>query len=253
MIKGLLLDLSGTLYVGDQALPGAREAIRLVERSGLPVRYVTNTSRSTRRTVFARLQTMGFPIAEEQIFTAPLAVRQYLRSHRLRPWLLVHPNLKQEFADLPQQDPNAVVLGDAADGFSYANLNRAFRLVLEGAPLLAVGNNRYFLEPDGMSLDAGPFLRALEYAADTRAIILGKPATAFFHTAVKSLNCQPREALMVGDDVLSDVNGALNAGLQAALVQTGKYRSGDENHIDRRNGRVCRDLREAIETALGRR
>jgi HAD superfamily hydrolase (TIGR01458 family) len=251
MIRGLLLDLSGTLYVGNELLPGVDSALQKLHISGMPVRYVTNTSRSTRRQVRDKLRNLGLDLPEEFIFTAPRAVYDYLRNHRLRPWLLVHPELECEFAGLDQDNPNAVVLGDAGPAFTYDRLNRAFRLLLGGARLLAVGDNRYFQEPDGLSLDAGPFVKALEYAAGTHALILGKPSREFFAEAVSHLDCRPAETLMVGDDVFADVKGALQAGLQGALVQTGKYRPRDEKHILAEGGRCYRDLAEAVNALLG--
>ena len=251
MIKGVLLDLSGTVYLDDALLPGAARAIERVRAKGFPLRYITNTSRRSRRTMVERLQAMGLAIAEEEVFTATRAVREYLLEHRFTPWLLVHPEVEEEFADLVGPEPEVVVLGDAADAFSYASLNAAFRLLLDGARLLAVGDNRYFREKDGMSLDAGPFVAALEYATGRQAIVLGKPSPAFFHAVAGELGCRPREILMVGDDVYSDVNGALKAGMKAALVRTGKYRPGDEEQICAPGACVCADLAEALE-GLGR-
>lgn len=247
MIKGVLLDLSGTVYIDDQLLPGAVEAIERLHAQQVPLRYITNTSRRSRRTIVRNLQRMGLAINEEEVFTAPLAVRDYLLEHRLTPWLLVHPEVEEDFADLLGEPPDVVVLGDAADAFSYSRLNTAFRLLLGGARLLAVGDNRYFMESDGMSLDAGPFVAALEYATGCQAIILGKPSPAFFHAATSKLGCRPGETLMVGDDVYSDVNGALRAGMKAALVQTGKYRPGDELRISAPGACVCPDLLAAVE------
>jgi HAD superfamily hydrolase (TIGR01458 family) len=232
MIRGLLLDLGGTVYVGDRLLPGVAESLRRVTAAGVPICYVTNTSRMTRRQLSEMLAQLGLPVSEDVLFTAPRAVHDYLRHHDLHPWLLVHPALEEEFADLPQERPDAVVLGDAGNAFNYAHLNRAFRLLHAGAPLLTVGENRYFQEEDGLSLDVGPFVRALEYAADTRAMILGKPAAEFFRAAAEALGCRPEEVLMIGDDVEADVNGALRAGLQGALVRTGKFRPGDDARID---------------------
>ncbi len=248
MIKGVLLDLSGTLYLGNQILHGAVQSLDRLRDKGLPVRYVTNSSRSTRQMIHDKLQRMGLDIDRELIFTAPKAVHRYLREHSLRPSLLIHPDLEAEFSDLSTENPNAVVVGDAADGFTYANLNRVFRLLLEGAAFLAVGDNRYFMTRAGMCLDAGPFVRALEFASGTEAVILGKPSGAFFHAAVESLGCRPEEALMIGDDVSADVNGALQAGLQAILVQTGKYLPDDDERIVDPGAKVCRDVLEAIES-----
>lgn len=251
MIKGVLLDLSGTVYLEDELLPGAAAAIERLQARGLPLRYITNTSRRSRRVMVERLRAMGLSIDAEEVFTATRAVRDYLLEHRLTPWLLVHPEVEEEFADLVGPKPDVVVVGDAAEAFNYASLNAAFRLLLDGARLLAVGDNRYFREKDGMSLDAGPFVAALEYAADCRAVVLGKPSPAFFHAAASELGCRPQEILMVGDDVYSDVNGALKAGMKAALVRTGKYRPGDEEQICAPGACVCADLLEALE-GLGR-
>lgn len=250
MIKGVLLDLSGTIYVDNEVLPRALEAVQKLQAEKIPMRYLTNSSRSSRKEILQKLMGMGFDVSEEEIFTAPLAVQGYLREHKLSPWLLVHPAIEEEFKEFSGGTPDAVVLCDAAEALSYENLNQAFRLLIKGARLLAVGDNRYFKEAGGMSLDAGPFIRALEYAADCEAIVLGKPSPAFFHSAVAQLGCRPGETLMVGDDVFADVNGALKAGMKAALVKTGKYQPGDEQKIAAPGACVCNDLLDAVDGIL---
>jgi HAD superfamily hydrolase (TIGR01458 family) len=231
MVKAVLFDLSGVLYTGKEALPGALDAIERLMDAGVPMRYVTNTTRSPRHAILAKLTAMGFQINESDLFTAPIATHEYLSSHKLSPHLLVHPDLEQDFADLPDKEPNAVLLGDAGEAFTYENMNKAFRLLMEGAPLLAMGKNQYFKEADGFSLDAGPYVVALEFAANTEAMVIGKPARAFFNVVVSSLGCLAEDVVMVGDDVKSDVIGGLDAGLQGILVKTGKYRNGDEGQL----------------------
>ena len=250
-VRGVLLDLSGVLYVGDSALPGAVEAVHRLRASGLPLRFVTNTTRQPRTRIAHKLRAMGFPIAENEIFTPTRATLDYLQENGLRPHLLVHPDLRAEFAGVDTHAPNAVVLGDAAGDFNYDSLNAAFRVLMEGAQLLALGDNRYFLESDGLSLDIGPFKAALEYAADVRAHVLGKPDQAFFHQAAAALGCAPAETLMIGDDAATDVEGALRAGLQGLLVRTGKYRDGDAERIDAQEPLVQNDLPAAVEWILG--
>ncbi|HKZ18146.1 MAG TPA: TIGR01458 family HAD-type hydrolase [Geobacteraceae bacterium] len=250
MIKGILIDLSGTVHVGDQVIPGATEAIRLLQRKGMPFRFVTNTSRETRGMLHQEVTNFGLDVPVEHVFTAPLAVRRYLEEQRLRPFLLIHPNLAPDFADLPQDDPNVVVVGFAKHAFTYEAMNRAFRLLKQGAPLLAVGRTRYYQAEDGLDLDAGPFVAALEYAAETEALVLGKPSRQFFLAAVKELGCRPEEAVMVGDDAISDAGGALEAGLSAILVQTGKYRPGDEEKIGHPGVMVEKDVGAALERIL---
>jgi len=129
-IKAVLFDLSGVLYEGVAALPGAITAIERLSETGLPLRFVTNTTRSTRKDILDRLAKMGFSIRTEQLFTAPAAVHDYLSKSRLSPYLVVHPRLESEFADLAAGNPPAVVVGDAADAFTYSHLNTAFRLLM---------------------------------------------------------------------------------------------------------------------------
>lgn len=250
MTKGVLIDLSGTVHLGEKEIPGAIAAVRSIRESGLPLRFVTNTSRMTRGMLQELLKRLGLAVPPEHIFTAPRALRGYLRQNGLRPFLLVHPRLHEEFADLRQDEPNAVVIGLAEEEFHYANLNAAFRLLRDGAPLLTMGRTRYFEGEDGLQLDAGPFVVALEYAADTQAKVLGKPSADFFLAAVADLGCRPEEVVMIGDDAASDVDGALAAGLRAILVQSGKYRSGDEEKITRPGGMLARDLAEAATMIL---
>ncbi len=250
--RGVLLDLGGVLYVGDEPISGAVEAVERLRAAGLPLRLLTNTTRRTRKQVHEKLRRLGFEVEENEIVTAPVAVRNRLLAEGLRPMLLIHPELEPEFADMDQRDPNIVVLGDAGEGFTYAALNQAFRLLMEGAPLVATGANRYFREADGLSLDLGPFVAALEYAAGTEAEVLGKPAAAAFLRCVEELGCAPRECVMIGDDVASDVLGALDAGLRGILVQTGKYRDGDEKALtDHPGAHSVPDVSAAVDAILG--
>lgn len=248
-IRGVLLDIAGVLVDGAEAIPGALETVATLRRQRVPFRLVTNTSRRSKRAVFEQLRTLGFDVAPDDVFTGAEAVATHLRSHRLTPFLLVHPALEEDFADLLGGTPDAVVIGDAADRFTYERLNAAFRLLIDGAPLLAIATNRYFKDADGLSLDAGPFVAALEYAAQVRAEVFGKPAPAFLKAILAELGCDAAETVMIGDDVEADVNGALAAGLQAILVKTGKYRSGDEARIEA-GGTSAADVRDAIATAF---
>lgn len=249
-ISGILLDMAGVLYDGDTPIPGAVESLKTLRDAGMPLRLVTNTSRQSKHALLHQLRRLGFDVSENELFTATGALVAHLLHDRLRPLLLVHPKLDVEFHALDKDRPNAVVIGDAAERFTYDRLNGAFRLIIDGAPLLAIARNRYFRQADGLSLDAGPFVAALEYAAGTEAILFGKPAADFYQAALTDLGTSHAETAMIGDDVEADVNGALSLGLQAMLVRTGKYRPGDERRMT--GGGTCvADIGEAVEAVLG--
>lgn len=227
-IQALLLDLSGVLYDGSTVINGALETVAEARQRGLTLRFVTNTASKSKQQTLRELLAMGFTLEESELFTAPQAAREYLQQHKLRPYCLLHDNLTDEFSDINQSNPNCVLLGDARDKLNYSSLNTAFQLCHQGLPLIAIGNNKYFLEHNQLQLDIGAFVKALEWAAGCEAIIMGKPSRTFFAQVVASTPFQAGQCLMVGDDVFGDVEGALSAGLQAVLVQTGKYLSGDE-------------------------
>lgn len=250
MTKAILFDISGVLYIDRQPIPGAVELIKTLRQRSIPMRFVTNTSRSTSQSVFAELTRMGFDIKPVEVFTAPVAIKSLCQAKGYRPFCLIHPDLMPEFSDLDQSRPNAVIVTDAAELFNYQQLNQAFSLLMDGAVLLGIGRNRYFKSAGQLQLDAGPFIQALEYAADVKAQIIGKPDASFFQAAVSSLNVRPDEVLMIGDDVASDVVGAIDAGLQACLVRTGKFLPQDEKEAKAANALIAGSVVEAVNQAF---
>lgn len=231
-IKGLLVDLDGTLYVGDEPVEGAREAVARVQSAGLALRYVTNTTRVSRREVVARLREMGFAAREEHVFTPAAAAAARLRGRKVH--ALVAEALREDLAgvELTDDAPECVLVGDLGRGFDYARLNAAFCCLMDGAELIALQKNRYWRESDGLSLDAGAFVVALEYASGKEATVVGKPEAPFFAAALGDMGLGAREVAMVGDDAESDVAGAKRAGLVGVQVETGKYRPGVESEAD---------------------
>lgn len=225
--RALLLDISGVLYDGNRQILGAAETVARARERQLTLRFVTNTASKPAEALLSELLGMGIAAQADELFTAPMAAQAYLQQQGLRPYCLLHRSLLPEFAHLPQNDPNCVVLGDARNDLNYDNLNRAFQLCKAGAPLIAIGMNKYFMDTHGLMLDAGAFVHAIEWAADTRAIIMGKPSADFFAQVVASTGFAAHECLMVGDDVMADVVGAMDAGLQGCLVQTGKFLPAD--------------------------
>jgi phospholysine phosphohistidine inorganic pyrophosphate phosphatase len=230
MGSAVLLDLDGVLYVEDQAVPGAVEAVQRLRAMELGLRFVTNTTTRTRGATLERLERLGFQVGSDELLTPVVLARELCRErgHR-RVALLVAPGTEVDFEGLEpvagDSGGDAVVVGDLGDGWTYAALNRAFRLVMDGAELIALQRNRFWLRGDGLALDAGPFVAALEYATGRSATVVGKPSRAFFEQALAGLGVDAGDAVMVGDDIESDIGGALDAGLRALLVRTGKYRA----------------------------
>ncbi|MCW2273873.1 TIGR01458 family HAD-type hydrolase [Rhodoblastus acidophilus] len=247
-VRGLLLDLDGVVTVGGAPLPGALEAIAKLRGAGAPLRFVTNTTTKPRRRLIADLAHIGLHVDPADLFTPASLARDHLRRSGAQPFLLIHPDLLEDF-DGVEPGEDAVVIGDARDAFSYANLNHAFRLIHDGAEFLALARNRNFLDGDRkLSLDVGGFVAALEYASDRTAHVFGKPSADFFLGAVAAMGLAPAQTAMIGDDAEADIGGAMAAGLAGILVRTGKYRPGHEKRVD--PTLVADDLAQAVEKLL---
>jgi phospholysine phosphohistidine inorganic pyrophosphate phosphatase len=231
-----LLDIDGTVYEKGRAIPGAAEALEALHGAGIPFRFVTNTTRRPRSAIVQQLAEVGLAISEEDCFTAPLAAVRYLREQGARRVLaLLQEATLEEFAELEHDplSPEFVVVGDLGEGWNFQNLNGAFRALMAGAGLLAVQRNRYWRVADGLALDAGAFVAALEYASGQQATLVGKPSPAFFRQAAASLEVPVERIVMVGDDMEADVVGAKECGLQAVAVRTGKFDAADPEDVER--------------------
>lgn len=235
-VRGCLFDLDGTLYQGEEPIPGAARAIARLRERGLPLRFVTNTTRFPRSALAARLGRMGFEIAPEEILSGPSAAAALLRERGVRrAQLLVAPPTLEDFAGIEAADekPEAVVVGDLGEGWTFPILNRAFRNVLDGAELYALQRNRYWLTEGGLALDGGPFVVALEFATRKSAHLVGKPSPRFYEAALRALGLPAGEVAMFGDDLEGDVLGAKALGMLGVAVRTGKYRPEDEGRLER--------------------
>lgn len=227
----LLLDIDGVLHVGDEEVPGARDALERLRRAGIPFRLVTNTTSRPRAAVVDRLRRMGFDIEPEEVLTpAAMAVRLCEERGYERVALVVAHALREDLHALDAVESrgsavDAVIVGDLGRGFTWDVMNGAFRSLLRGADLIALQRNRYWRQPEGLVLDAGPFVAALEYAAGRPATVVGKPSPEFFLEGVADLGVQAPRVAMIGDDLEADVGGALEAGIAGLLVRTGKFRA----------------------------
>lgn len=233
-IKGLLTDLDGTLYVGDEPVEGAKEALESLRGAGISLRYVTNTTRKPRRAVRDHMLSLGFEVSEEEIFTPARAAATLLAGKSCYP--LLDEALLEDLGELrfasARHSPDYVLVGDLGEEFAYGPLNEAFQALMDGAELVALQKNRYWRKEDGLGLDAGPFVAALEYASAKSATVVGKPEESFFRLALEELGTEPSEAAMVGDDPESDVAGARAAGMKGFQVRTGKYVPGSGGEPD---------------------
>jgi HAD superfamily hydrolase (TIGR01458 family) len=228
-VKGLLIDLDGVLYVGNRPIEGACEAIEYLTDKKYQLRFISNTTRKCRKTISGQLSAMGLEIPKEYIFTPPRAAIAYMKSTgRDHFHLLTTGDVDRDFISAGVRDypgkTDFVIVGDAGDALTYKSLNAAFRHLMDGAELIALEKDRYWMAHDGLSLSAGPFVSALEFATGKKAVIMGKPSKSFFNLTLRDMDLHPDEVAMIGDDIFTDIAGAQEAGMRGILVRTGKFR-----------------------------
>lgn len=243
-MQGVLIDLDGVIYQSGEMIPGADKVVRWLQAQKIPFLFLTNTTSVSRRALVARLAGMGIQVSEEQILTPVVAAGHWLSRFCDGQAAVFLPAAAQPDLDLHEDDflppgcqegAACVVIGDMADQWTYAELNRAFRLLMEShqPPFLGLGMSRYWRNEGRLQLDAGPFICALEYATGREAWHLGKPVDDFFLRGASMLGSEPGQTLMIGDDIYSDVQGAQEAGMQTILVRTGKFQITDTERATR--------------------
>jgi HAD superfamily hydrolase (TIGR01458 family) len=229
-MAAILLDVDGVLHVSGEPIAGAVDAVRRLRALGHRIRFVTNSTTMSRAQLGNQLRGIGFMIDDRELQTTGGVAATVLAGKRVL--ALTMPGILDDLEGIQLIGINAdaVLVGGCDEGdetgriFSYLNLNRAFLELQAGAELLCLHRNRWWQTADGPRLDAGAFVAGLEYAADTEAIVLGKPSPRYFAAALEALDADPEMAWMVGDDLDGDIVGAQRYGMKTVLVRTGKFR-----------------------------
>jgi len=227
-IKGILTDIDGTLYFKESSIPGAVEAVSILRKLGLKILFFTNTDSKSPKTILEILKNYGFSVDEEEVFTPIIALKEFLAKYPNKKLFFVTTiEVEQEFQKFRKVNgseiPDFVIIGDFHDNWDVNRLNKAFKFVFKGAKLLGTQGNRYYLDKLGEPvIDTGSFVQMIANAANVDFKIFGKPVREFFLQALKKLNLKPEEALVIGDDLESDIEGAINSGIKGILVKTGK-------------------------------
>ena len=258
-----LLDLDGTLYTAAGPIPGAVDALTRLQRRGIPFRLITNTTSRPRRAIIARLREYGFAVEDRHLLTPSRVAGRVLdraRASVVAPFVPADTlgdltgsfSLQGGVARGASVTPDAVLVGDLGAGWTPALVNEAFRYLMDGAALVALQKGRYWLAADGLRVDAGAWVAALEYASGCSARVCGKPEPAFFEAALASLEPElgtvdRSRIVMVGDDCWNDVAGGQRAGLQGWLVRTGKFREKARARADVTPERIVTSVVEALD------
>ena len=224
-----LFDLDGVFYRGKENREriGGTRAIEALRRSGKKLFVLTNNSTDSVETVHARLTEFSIPVEREEILTSALLTAEYLsKKHgKISYFLIGEAGLEAEMRRCGHtrtegEDAQFVVVG-LDRRLTYDKLDRAARLVRNGASIVATHTARLYMYSDGPAIATGPIVRALEYATQRKATVIGKPSPLMFRIALERAGCAKGQAVMIGDQVDTDLEGASRAGIDSILVTSG--------------------------------
>ncbi len=228
-IKGILADIDGTLYFKGSPISGTIEAVEKLREKGIKLLFFTNIDSKSPRTVFNTLIEYGFSIEEKEIFTPIIALKEFLAEYPDKKiYLVTTEEVKEEFQKFRQiknsEVPDFVIIGDFHDNWDVNRLNLAFKYVIKHkAKLLGTQGNKYYIDRDGEPvIDTGSFVWMIANAANVKPKIFGKPSKEYFLQALKRIDLLAKNTVVIGDDIESDIEGALNANIRGILVKTGK-------------------------------
>ena len=251
--RGWLLDLDGTVYLGEQLIPGAAEAIAALRGAGRRVAFLSNKPLQTRDDYAAKLTRLGVPAAADDVINSSLVLARHLRA--LDPgapvYVIGEPPMRAEMAAHGFEVRNdervrwVVIAFDRT--FTYAKLNTALQAVRGGARLIATNPDRTCPVEGGEIPDCAGMIAAVEAVTDTKVeIIVGKPSPIILEGALHALGCAAHESVIVGDRVETDMVMGKQLGLATILVLSGITRSDDPRIAALAPDHVLRSVRELI-------
>jgi len=225
----ILLDLDGTVWVGDALTAGAAEALAALRAAEKAIAFVTNDSAGAPEDYVRKLWSLGLRASVGEVVSVGSAIQYFLaqRPGRARAFVIGSPAIFRHVTDSGQRIVNGtpsaphadLVVVAAHERFDYAELRTATQAVLGGAEIVAAGRDATFPARDGEWPGTGAVVAALEFATGVRAHSVGKPDRLLFQTALDRLG--PGRALMVGDRLDADLAGAAAAGIDCAIVLSG--------------------------------
>ena len=247
--KLLLLDLDGTVYRGNDPVPGAAETIRAARAAGIRVLFVTNRANRTPGAIARQLRSLGIDCQRSDIITTAAATAAYCAAHGGgRCHLVGERGLREAFAaqGLPaaQDGPADWVVVSLDVRFTYAKLAKAAALVLGGARFVATNSDTRITIGNDILPETGALAAAIAAVAGVEPIVIGKPSPMLFQEAIRAAGCPASDALAVGDFLGTDIAAAVAAGIPSCLLLTGVSTRADVARSPVRPDAVCANWRE---------
>ncbi|WP_407074298.1 TIGR01457 family HAD-type hydrolase [Paenibacillus lacisoli] len=226
-MKGLLIDLDGTIYHGKSIISGADLLIQELRRQGIPYLYVTNNASRTPASVAEHLRSLGIEADAHEVCTSALASAEYIASEISdgKVYCIGEAGLREALADkglLLVEDEQADIVVQGIDrSFTYDKLAGAVSQILGGARFVMTNPDLLLPTDSGFIPGAGSIGASIQAATSVQPIIIGKPSGILMDYALDRMGIQADEALVIGDNMRTDIAAGVAAGCRTALVLTG--------------------------------
>jgi arabinose operon protein AraL len=264
-IEGFVFDLDGTVYLGEEALPGAISCITELRRRRKRMIFVSNKPLEPARTYAEKLTRLGLPTSETEIITSAYVLGSYLARSEpgLRLYVIGETSLINELRshgltvvdEFKNQDSNAVINPAGVDavvvGFDrtldYRKLNTAYQALTRGARFFSTNPDKVCPMPGGAIPDAGATIAALEAITNCKVeLVAGKPSTIMMKVALDRMGLAPEQCMMIGDRLETDITMGQQAGMTTAVVLTGVSKRSDVNKLTAPPDLVLENLGELL-------
>lgn len=221
-IKGVLLDLDGTVYLGKEEVPGASEFVAELKQRNIHYLFVTNRSNRTPEEVCEHLRAYGIECGAEDVLTSSQATALHLRKgtyyHVGEEGL--DRALREQGMTFDDISPDYVIVGFDRD-FSYDKLKTACRLIGNGSKFIATNPDSALKTDNGVLPGTGAIVAAVETGCGSKPTCIGKPERLIFDLAIDRLGVHRDEVIAVGDNIHTDIPAGAAAGIRTAMILTG--------------------------------
>lgn len=223
-IKAFIFDLDGTVYLGDEIIPGAKETLQWVRDQGAQIRFVTNNPRFSREFYVSKLNNLGIEASIDEVVTSANITAMYLKDQAKygKIYPIGEEQLEKELLDaglhLTDKNPDTIVVSFDTT-LTYEKLMVAYKALKQGAYFVATNPDTVCPTPEGGLVDAGAIIAALE-ASTNRELeeVLGKPSSLLARMLLKQLNLAPEQCVVVGDRLNTDIKLAKKSGMKGAWI-----------------------------------
>ncbi|QQS34888.1 MAG: HAD hydrolase-like protein [Ignavibacteriales bacterium] len=219
----LLIDFDGVINLNGKIAPDAKSFLGYLVKEKIPSLILSNSTLKSSADIQKYLEVNGIDLNIPSITTVDASV-EFLKKHYKTASVYCGEKVKHHFSDIPDsENPEAILIGDLEQNWTYEILNEMLLKVLNGAEIIAMQKNRYWKKDEKILMDAGSFVSALEFASSKKSLLIGKPSELYYSNALAELGFTNNETFfMLGDAVESDIVPVQRMNGKGILIYSGK-------------------------------